>query len=59
MNKQNILGHQVNVYQDVLKKAEFRENTLKKQLAEIASRRMRSSVGVTHWMPKPKDIVEA
>ena len=39
MNKQNILSHQVNVYKDALKKAEFRENALKKQLAEMVEER--------------------
>ena len=39
MNNQNILNHQVNVYKDALKKAEFRENALKKQLAEMVEER--------------------
>ena len=39
MNKQYILSNQVNVYKDALKKAELRENALKKQITEMAEER--------------------
>ena len=44
MNKQNILSHQVNVYKDALKKAEFRENALKNKLAEMVEERAKLMV---------------
>ena len=39
MNKQDILSNQVNVYKDALRKAELRENALKKQIAEMVEER--------------------
>ena len=60
MNKQNILSHQVNVYKDALKKAEFRENALKKQLAEMVEERAKlivSSMKLNQEIDNLRDLL--
>lgn len=59
MNKQNILSHQVNVYKDALKKAEFRENALKNKLAEMVEERaklMVSSMKLSQELDNLRDL---